>query len=92
MDYRICSKAVCLRLSKVLGLVTSTDQTCSVPGQSTVSNLTLLLDTLGLRHYIVVQLYVLLLMVTFQIELICVEVFGKVTLCHPCFTSSLLKS
>ena len=37
---------MCLRLSKVLGLVTSTDQTCSVPGQSTVSNLTLLLDTL----------------------------------------------
>ena len=34
----------------------------------------------GLRRYIVVQLYVLLLMVTFQIELICVEVFGKVTL------------
>ena len=37
---------MCLRLTKVLGLVTSTDQTCSVPGQSTVSNLTLLLDTL----------------------------------------------
>ena len=37
---------MCLRLSKVLGLVTSTDQTCFVPGQSTVSNLTLLLDTL----------------------------------------------
>ena len=36
---------MCLRLSKVLGLVTSIDQTCSVPGQSTVSNLTLL-DTL----------------------------------------------
>ena len=34
-------------MSKVLGLVTSTDQTCSVPGQSTVSNLTLLLDTLS---------------------------------------------
>ena len=33
-------------MSKVLGLVTSTDQTCSVPGQSTVSNLTLLLDKL----------------------------------------------
>ena len=47
VDYKICSKAVCLRLSKVLGLVTSTDQTCSVPGQSTVSNLTLLLDTLS---------------------------------------------
>lgn len=46
IDYKICSKAVCLLLSKVLGLVTSTDQTCSVPGQSTVSNLTLLLDTL----------------------------------------------
>ena len=35
---------------------------------------------------------ILLLMVTFQIELICVQVFGRVTLCHPCFTSSVSKS
>ena len=36
-----------LRLPKVLGLVISTDQMCSVPGRSIVSNLTLLCDTLN---------------------------------------------
>ena len=46
VDYKICSKALSLRLSKVLGSVVSTDQTCSVPGRSIVSNLTLLRDTL----------------------------------------------
>ena len=46
VDYKICSKALSLRLSKVLGSVTSTDQTCSVPGRSIVSNLSLLRDTL----------------------------------------------
>ena len=46
VDYKICSKALSLRLSKVLGSITSTDQTCSVPGRSIVSNLSLLRDTL----------------------------------------------
>ena len=46
VDDKICSKVLSLRLSKVLGSVTSTDQTCSVPGRFIVSNLTLLHDTL----------------------------------------------
>lgn len=46
IDYKICSKALSLRLSKVLSSVISTDQTCSVPDRSIVSNLTVLRDTL----------------------------------------------
>lgn len=46
MAHKICSKALSLRLSKVLGSISSTDQTCSVHGRSIVSNLTLLRDAL----------------------------------------------
>lgn len=38
IDYKICFKALSSHLSKVLGSITSTDQTCSVPGRSIVSN------------------------------------------------------
>ena len=48
-DYKIGSKALSLRLSKVLGSVINTDQTCSVLDRSICSNLTLLRDTL---HFI----------------------------------------
>ena len=46
MDYKICSKALSIRPSKVLDKVISPDQTCSVPGQSISSNLTFLRDML----------------------------------------------
>ena len=46
VDYKICSKAISLRLSKVLDSVVDPDQTCSIPGRSIVSNLILLRDTL----------------------------------------------
>ena len=46
MDYKICSKALSLRLKKVLGSIVDPDQTCSVPGRSISSNLALLRDTL----------------------------------------------
>ena len=45
-DYKICSKAISLRLSKVLDFIVDPDQTCSVPGRSTASNLLLLHDVL----------------------------------------------
>ena len=45
-DYKIGSKALSLRLSKVLGSIINTDQTCSVLHRSRFSNLTLLQDTL----------------------------------------------
>ena len=48
-DYKIGSKALSLRLSKVLGSFINTDQTCSVLHRSIFSNLTLLRDTL---HFI----------------------------------------
>ena len=48
-DYKIGSKALSLRLSKVLGSIINTDQTCSVLHRSIFSNLTLLRDTL---HFI----------------------------------------
>ena len=38
VDYKICSKAVSLRLSRVLGSIVDPDQTCSVPGRSIHSN------------------------------------------------------
>lgn len=47
VDYKICSKAVCLRLAKVLGSMVDPDQTCSIPGRSMSSNLVLLRDTLA---------------------------------------------
>ena len=46
VDYKICSKALSLRLKKVLGSIVDPDQTCSVPGRSISSNLALLRDTL----------------------------------------------
>ena len=46
IDYKICSKALSYRLSKVLPVLIHEDQTCSVPGQSIFDNLKLLLDTL----------------------------------------------
>ena len=48
VDYKICSKAFSLRLSKVLGSIVDPDQTCSIPGRSIHSNLVLLRDTLAL--------------------------------------------
>ena len=45
-DYKIGSKALSLRLSKVLGSIINTDQVCSVLHGSIFSNLTLLRDTL----------------------------------------------
>ena len=46
VDYKICSKALSLRLKEVLGSIVDPDQTCSVPGRSISSNLALLRDTL----------------------------------------------
>ena len=46
VDYKICSKALSLRLSKVLDSIVSPDQTCSIPGRSIASNLILLRDSL----------------------------------------------
>ena len=46
VDYKICSKALSLRLCKVLGSIVDPDQTCSVPGRCISSNLALLRDTL----------------------------------------------
>ena len=46
-DYKICSKAVSLRLSMVLGSINDPDQTCSIPGSLIHSNLVLLRDTLA---------------------------------------------
>lgn len=46
VDYKICSKAISLRLSKVLDSVVDPDQTCYIPGRSIVSNLLLLRGTL----------------------------------------------
>ena len=48
-DYKIGSKALSLRLSKVLESIINTDQTCSVLHSSICSNLALLRDTL---HFI----------------------------------------
>ena len=47
VDYKICSKAVSFRLSRVLGSIVDPDQTCSVPGRSIHPNLVLLRDTLA---------------------------------------------
>ena len=46
VDYKICSRALSLRLPKVLDTIVDPDQTCSVPGRSISSNLVLLRDTL----------------------------------------------
>ena len=41
VDNKICSKALPPRLSKVLSSIVDPDQTCSVPGRSISSNLSL---------------------------------------------------
>ena len=46
VDYKICSKALANRLSKVLSSIIQNDQTCSVPGRTIFGNLSLLRDTL----------------------------------------------
>ena len=46
VDYKICSKALSVRLSKVLKFIVDPDQTCSVPGRRISSNLHLLRDIL----------------------------------------------
>ena len=46
VDYKIISKAITSRLSKVLEYIVHPDQTCSVPGRSIFSNVTLLHDVL----------------------------------------------
>ena len=46
VDYNIISKAITLRLCKVLEHIIHPDQTCSVPGRSIFSNVTLLRDVL----------------------------------------------
>ena len=44
VDYKLISKAITTRLSKVLEHIVHPDQTCSVPGRSIFSNVTLLRD------------------------------------------------
>ena len=44
IDYKICSKSITLRLSKVLDSIVDPDQTCSIPGWSISSNLVMLRD------------------------------------------------
>ena len=46
VDYKIISKANTLRLSEVLDHIVLPDQTCSVPGRSIFSDITLLRDVL----------------------------------------------
>ena len=46
IDYKICSKAISVRLSKVLDFIVDPDQTCSVPGRKISSNLHVLRDIL----------------------------------------------
>ena len=46
VDYKICSKVLSLRLSKVLKFIVDPDQTCSVPGRRITSNLHVLRDVL----------------------------------------------
>ena len=47
VDYKICSKAISLRLASVLECIVNPDQTCSVPGRSISSNVILLRDCLN---------------------------------------------
>ena len=46
VDYKIISKAITICLSKVIELIVHSDQTCSVPGRTIFSNVSLLRDIL----------------------------------------------
>ena len=46
VDYKIISKAITSRLSRVIGSIVHPDQTCSVPGRSIASNVVLIRDVL----------------------------------------------
>ena len=46
VDYKIISKSITSRLSRVLSTIVDADQTCSVPGRSIFSNVTMLRDLL----------------------------------------------
>ena len=47
VDYNIISKVITTRLSSVLEYIVNPDQTCSVPGRSIFSNVTLLRDVMN---------------------------------------------
>ena len=44
VDYKIISKVITSRLANVIEFIVHSDQTCSVPGRSIFSNVTLLRD------------------------------------------------
>ena len=46
VDYKILSKALTTRLSRVLSSIIREDQTCSIPGRTIFDNLALFRDTL----------------------------------------------
>ena len=51
VDYKILSKALTNRLSKVLASIVNEDQTCSVPGRAIFDNLALFRDTLDYINF-----------------------------------------
>ena len=50
VDYKICSKAITLRLSKVLDAIIDPDQTCSVPGRLISGNIIMSRSVLDYIH------------------------------------------